>query len=249
MRKRLLTKLEKDPNIDYRGENPSRMDNLTDAVFGIAVTLLIFNLSNPNSLKDLIAFTKTLPAFLVSIGFLIIIWKEHSRFSEIYGLRGPWFVFLNSLFIALVIFYVYPLRFLTLFMTQAIFGTDLPVTISPQEIPDIMIYYGFVAFALYFILLWFYHLALKKKEILQLNEYEVMHTKMVRKRMILMCVVPIASILLVTGLRGVSIPLACFLGGMMYSLYTPAIIFWAKGYEKKASELIDENPDFVAKES
>ena len=245
MRKRALSKVEKDPNIDYRGENPSRLDNLTDAVFGIAVTLLIFNLSNPNSLKDLVVFTKTLPAFLVSIGFLIIIWKEHVRFSEIYGLRGPMFVFLNSLFIALIIFYVYPLRFLTLFMTQAIFGSDLPVTISPREIPDIMIYYGFVAFALYFILLWFYQVALKKKSVLQLNEYEIMHTTFQRNRMILMSVVPIVSILLVIAIKGYSVALASFIGGMMYSTYTPAIIIWAKRYKKKAKEIIDSNPKFV----
>lgn len=244
MRNQLRTKSEKDPNIYYRGENPSRLDNLTDAVFGIAVTLLIFNLSNPNSLQDLLIFTKTLPAFLVSIGFLIIIWKDHVRFSEVFGMQGPWFVFLNSLFIALIIFYVYPLRFLTLFMTQLIFGTDLPVEISPEEIPDFMIYYGFVAFALYFILLGFYQLAIRKKGTLVLNEYELLFARFQRDRMLLMCLVPLLSILLVWLLRDFSVPWASFLGGVMYGLYTPAIIIWAKKHERAANKLIEENPDF-----
>lgn len=243
MRKQLLNKRSRDPYLNYRGESPSRLDNLTDAVFGIAVTLLIFNLSSPNSLDDLIIFTKTLPAFLISIGFLIIIWQDHVRFSEVFSVRGPWFVFLNSLFIALIIFYVYPLRFLTLFLTQLIFSTDLPVNISPEEIPDLMIYYGFVAFALYFILFWFYQLAIRKRARLELNAYELLHAKYQRGRMILMCAVPILSILLVWVLRGYSAAWASFFGGMMYALYTPAIIIWVKFHARASEKLMAENPE------
>lgn len=239
MRQKLLPRKDKNPNFTYRGESPSRLDNLTDAVFGIAVTLLIFNLSSPNSLDDLIIFTKTLPAFLISIGFLIVIWQEHVRFSEIFTVRGPWLIFLNSLFIALIIFYVYPLRFLTLFLTKAIFNTDLPLEISAQEIPDLMIYYGFVAAALYFVLLWFYTLAIKKKEQLTLNNYEILHARYQQIRMIIMFLVPVISILLVWLIRPYSIGWSSFLGGMMYALYTPAIIIWVK-FHKQAEKKMEE---------
>lgn len=199
---------------------------------------MIFNLSSPNSLDDLIIFTKTLPAFLISIGFLIVIWQEHVRFSEVYTVRGPWLIFLNSLFIALIIFYVYPLRFLTLFLTKAIFNTDLPLEISPQEIPDLMIYYGFVAAALYFVLFWFYALALKKKDILVLSAYETLHARYQQIRMIVMFLVPVASIILVWLIRPYSIGWSSFLGGMMYALYTPAIIIWVK-FHKHAEEKLN----------
>lgn len=248
MRKALLNNQNRDPNITYRGESPSRLDNLTDAVFGIAVTLLIFNLSSPNSLDDLIIFTKTLPAFLMSIGFLIIIWQDHVRFSEIFSVRGPWFVFLNSLFIALIIFYVYPLRFLTLFLTQLIFSTNLPVDISPGQIPDLMIYYGFVAFALYFILFWFYALAIKKRAALNLNAYELLHARYQRLRMVIMCLVPVLSILLVWFLKDYSVVWASFLGGMMYALYTPAIVIWVKFHSKASEKLLVDNPSLTLEE-
>ena len=107
MHYQLFNSKNRNPNITYRGESPSRLDNLTDAVFGIAVTLLIFNLASPNSLDDLIVIAKTLPAFLISIGFLIVIWQEPDRFSEIYSLRGSLLIFLNSLFIALVFFFMF----------------------------------------------------------------------------------------------------------------------------------------------
>ncbi|MEB2776615.1 TMEM175 family protein [Algoriphagus sp. D3-2-R+10] len=239
MRNQLFNSNHRDPNITYRGESPSRLDNLTDAVFGIAVTLLIFNLASPNSLEDLIVFTKTLPAFLISIGFLIVIWQEHVRFSEIYTMRGSWLIFLNSLFIALIIFYVYPLRFLTLFLTNLIFGTELTLQISPGEIPDLMIYYGSIAFALYFVLFWFYNLSIWNRKSLALNPYEELHAKFQRFRMIIMFIVPLLSILLVWIIRPYSVGWASFLGGMLYAFYTPAIIIWGNFY-KKAASMISE---------
>lgn len=241
MRKSMLSKLDKKPNLTYRGKSPSRLDNLTDAVFGIAVTLLIFNLSNPNSLADLIVFSKTLPAFLISIGFLMIIWQEHVRFSEVFTVKGPWMIFLNVLFIALIIFYVYPLRFLTLFLTKVIFDTDQLVEISAKEIPDLMIYYGSIAFALYFILFWFYAVTIKKRESLDLNKIELLYAKYQKIRMVIMFVVPILSILLVWLIRPYSISWSSFLGGMMYSLYTPAIIIWMKFHKKAEAELVLES--------
>ena len=108
MRKEILRNARRDPRIRYRGQQASRIDNLTDAVFGIAITLLIFNLSNPNSFEELLTFTKTLPAFLISISFIVLIWNEHLEFSRIYTLDDTWLKVFNTGFIALVIFYVYP---------------------------------------------------------------------------------------------------------------------------------------------
>ncbi|MEZ4827834.1 MAG: TMEM175 family protein [Bacteroidia bacterium] len=165
-----------DPRITYRGENPSRLDNLTDSVFGIAITLLIFNLANPNSFADLLLFTKTLPAFLISISFLVVIWNEHLWFSEVYGLEDTLLAILNTLFIALIIFYVYPLRFLTLFLTNFFFGTNIEVNIMFDEVPNLMIYYGLVAFALYFTMYLLYARAYKIREKLAFNDFEAFYT-------------------------------------------------------------------------
>jgi uncharacterized membrane protein len=238
MGKRILSNNQKNPNFTFRGASPSRLDNLTDAVFGIAITLLIFNLSSPNSLRDLIVFSQTLPAFLISIGFLILIWQEHVRFSEIFTIKGPWLIFRNSLFLALIIFYVYPLRFLTLFLTKVIFNIDSLVEISAEEIPDLMIYYGFVAFALYFILLGFYVLAIQNKEVLKLNDFEFLHARFQRIRLVIMCLVPLISITLVWFLRPYSIGWSSFFGGLMYAFYTPLIMVWVKFHKKAEAKLM-----------
>lgn len=221
-----------DPRICYRGENPTRLDALTDAVFGIAITLLIFNLANPNSFADLLGFTKTLPAFLISIGFLAMIWAEHQRFSEIYSLHDGLLRLLNMLFIALVIFYVYPLRFLTLFLTQVFFATESLVRIGGNQVPWLMVYYGFVAFGLYFTLHFFYWRALRMQQRLQLNAFEVAYTRAHLQRLRIMFVVPLLSVLVAWGCKDWSALWASLLAGCTYNLYLPAIFWWYKGYNR-----------------
>ena len=186
MRNELFKNRHHDPRINYRGVNGSRLENLTDAVFGIAITLLIFNLSNPNSFSDLLTFTKTLPAFLISISFILMIWNEHLDFSEIFTLNDTRLTILNTLFIALVIFYVYPLRFLTLFLTNFFFNTAIDVNIEGDQVPYLMIYYGFIAFALYFVIFLFYFSSYGVKSEMQLNEFERFYTNSQKIRLLIM---------------------------------------------------------------
>lgn len=223
-----------DPRIVYRGTGASRLDNLTDAVFGIAITLLIFNLANPNSFADLLTFTKTLPAFLISISFILLIWNEHLKFSEIYTLNDNRLTLLNTLFIALVIFYVYPLRFLTLFLTNYFFHTDIAVNIQGDQVPYLMIYYGFVAFALYFVLYLFYHRAYQIKKELSLNDFEVFYTQAQKGRLLIMFVVPMVSIAITLIINPFSFIWASVTGGVTYCCYTPLIIIWYKKFDRKS---------------
>ncbi len=227
-----------DPRINYRGASPSRMDNFTDAVFGIAITLLIFNLSNPNSFSDLLAFTKTLPAFLLSIFFLVIVWREHVRFSEIYTLGATGFIFLNTLFIALVIFYVYPLRFLSLFLTSIFFNVDVGLLIEPNQIPYLMIYYGFFAFAINFILFLFYYSVYRIKEKINLNLFEIYYTKWQMVKLIIMFTVPLLSIVLIIFFKNRSPAFATTIGGCIYFIYGPAIYYWSHNYKQKSKKMI-----------
>jgi uncharacterized membrane protein len=236
MRNTLLKNRQHDPRITYRGENASRLDNLTDAVFGIAITLLIFNLSNPNSFADLLTFTKTLPAFLISISFIILIWNEHVEFSEIYSFNDTRLIIYNTLFIGLVIFYVYPLRFLTLFLTNYLFQADLEVNIKGNQVPYLMVYYGFIAFALYFVLYLLYQRAYTLKTELGLNDFEQFFTRYQKKRILILFVVPVISIVVTLTINFYSFIWASIAGGLTYFLYTPLMLVWYKRYASKSIE-------------
>jgi len=218
---------------NYEKGNTSRMDNLTDAVFGIAITLLIFNLVNPNSFSDLLTFTKTLPAFLISISFLMIFWFEHHRFSKKYNISNTSFTVLNVLFIALIIFYVYPLRFLTLFLTTAFFNIDLGLSIDSYQAPLLMIYYGSAAFALYFTLFLFYYKAYKMRIALMLTESETVYTKAQKNKLMILCAVPLLSVLLTIIINPFSYGLATAVGGFTYGLYVPAMFLWKRSLSKQ----------------
>ena len=236
MRKQLLNTRKSDPRIHYRGNNPSRLDALTDTVFGIAITLLIFNLNNPNSFADLVLFTKTLPAFLISIGFLMVIWNEHVNFSRMYGPADSWYAFLHTLFLALIIFYVYPLRFLTLYLTNFLFTDSFQLNLSGKDVPELVTYYSFILFGLNFVLFLFYLRAWRIRTKINLNPFEVFHTKAQLLRMVIMCGVPVISILIVFVLRDKSVFWASFLGGIIYFLYSPLILIWIRVYKKKEDQ-------------
>jgi uncharacterized membrane protein len=234
MRNEISKYRQHDPRINYRGVNASRIENLTDAVFGIAITLLIFNIANPNSFEDLMSFVKTLPAFLLSISFLLLIWNEHFRFSEVYTLNDTILVMLNTFFIALVIFFVYPLRFLALLFTNFLFQTNVGISIQNEQMHFLMIFYGSAIFALYFVLFLFYVRVSKIKGILELNDFEEFHTKWHKKRLMILFLVPLLSVGLTVGLSNYSTALAAFMGGMTYWLFWPASLLWERKFKKKS---------------
>ncbi|QLH33206.1 MAG: hypothetical protein HWD62_13000 [Cyclobacteriaceae bacterium] len=50
--------------------------------------------------------------FLLCIALIMLVWQEHFQFYLRYGLRNSRILVLNTLFLAIVLFYVYPLKFL-----------------------------------------------------------------------------------------------------------------------------------------
>lgn len=229
--------MKKDPRIRYRGKKGSRMNSLTDTVFGLAITLLIFNMANPNSYSDLMNFTTTLPGFLIGITILMLIWKDHKDFSEIYSLNDSTLTVLNVLFLAIVIFYVYPLRFLTLLLTKFIFDSSINISILESELPFLMIYYGACAFSIYFVLFLFYKRAFKLKMELVLNPYEMFYTKLQIQKMKILFTVPLISIGAILAIKKFSMGWALGVGGFVYWLYMPLIFVWMKRF-KRDSKLI-----------
>jgi uncharacterized membrane protein len=225
-----------DDRLQYRGLEASRIDNLTDAVFGIAITLLIFNLENPDSFETLLRFTQTLPAFLLSISFIVLIWKEHFNFSRLYGFGDTWLIILNTLFIGLVIFYVYPLRFLTIFLTNFFFGSHVQLGLSAEQVPDLMIYYGLIVTGLYILLFLLHWRAYRIHEKLGFTEYEVWFTRQQLWRLAIMFSVPLISVLTSAVLKNHSLALAAILAGMAYNLYVPGMIIWARRFKKRDVE-------------
>ena len=98
--------------IKWRGGQVTRIEALTDAVFGFAITLLFVSFDIPHSFD----------AMLAPASRLCCIRRRASRssrwcgttttsFSRRFDMDDGWTIFLNSVLLFVVLFYVYPLKF------------------------------------------------------------------------------------------------------------------------------------------
>jgi len=106
----------------WRGGDVSRLEGLSDAVFALALTLLVVTLEVPQTSAELREVFVQLPVFAVGFVLLLWIWHGHFRFHRRYGLEDPLTIALNGLLLFVVLLYVYPLRMMFTFLWNVILG-------------------------------------------------------------------------------------------------------------------------------
>jgi hypothetical protein len=166
----------------WRGGEISRLEGFSDAVFAFAVTLLVVSLEVPKTYAELIASMKGFVAFAICFALLVQIWRQHYLYSRRYGLQTRYAIFLNWVLLFVVLFFVYPLKFLfTLsigFFSRGLLAPDRRIfEIQPSQIATLEVIYslGFAAVSTVFGLL--YRYAYSKRGELELNEYELLTTR------------------------------------------------------------------------
>jgi uncharacterized membrane protein len=178
----------------WRGEDVSRVEAFTDAVFAFAVTLLVVSLEVPKTFDELLVDMRGFFAFAICFALLLFVWYEHYKFFRRYGLRDLPTLWLNSVLLFLVLFYVYPLKFVfTLWMDQ-LFGFSENEMIEASQVPLLMLIYGagFVAIQLVFVLM--YLRAYSLRDTLGLGAHELSITREEIQGYLLNVAVGLASI-------------------------------------------------------
>lgn len=97
--------------IRVRGLEVTRLEGLTDAMFGFSITLLIVSLEPPTSYDQLVKLMLSFPAFGVTFILMMFIWYWHYRFFRQYGLNSGRVVLINAILMFVVLLFVFPLKF------------------------------------------------------------------------------------------------------------------------------------------
>jgi len=129
----------KDAAFANRQHEVSRLEGFSDAVFAFAVTLLVVSLEVPRTFNELHDAMRGFFAFAICFALLFQIWRRHHKFFRSYGLEDTTTITLTGVLLFVVLFYVYPLKFLwTLAITTRFSGNELVVLPDGRVEPMIL---------------------------------------------------------------------------------------------------------------
>jgi len=161
-----------------RSREVSRLEGLSDAVFGFAITLLVVSLEVPRTFDELVGLLRGFVAFAASFAVLIVIWYEHYTFFRRYGFEDLWIVVLNSALLFVVVLYIYPLKFLfSAVIGQMVGGATGVVPLQWIDGPALMTIYSVSIIAVFGLLAAMYAHAYRRRARLELDEAEVLLTR------------------------------------------------------------------------
>ena len=213
----------------WRGGEITRLEAFCDVVFGFALTLLVVSLEVPRSYAEMMTAMRGFLPFAICFAQLVMIWLAHYRFSRRFGLEDPYTVFLNIALLFLVLFYVYPLKFVFALVFSELTGGDLARGVGWHEAAVLMRIYaiGFTAVFSLFALL--YAHAYKLRHELELNPVEVLQTRFAIQENVIMVVVGTVSFALSYKNPGWA--------GWWYFVLGPALGIHGAIYGKRVREL------------
>ncbi|MBO6503184.1 MAG: DUF1211 domain-containing protein [Kordiimonadaceae bacterium] len=205
MRRHMLShEGEEMTGIRVRGVEVTRMEGLTDAMFGFAITLLIVSLEPPTSYEQLVSLMLSFPAFGVTFMLMMFIWYWHYRFFRQYGLNSGKVILANAFLMFVVLLFVFPLKFFATIVIDTIFlerwaGIDMPDQLDRTGLnyPILHTIYAIGFAAVFICFSWLYKLALDARDALDLTAYEQQVTRVHINMYLLVAAVPLLTIPLV----------------------------------------------------
>jgi uncharacterized membrane protein len=239
IRKKKSKKLNGDV-IRLRGHEVSRMETFSDGVFAFALTLLVVSLEVPKSFTELKEIIRGFPAFFIGALFLFMIWNEQNEFFRSYGMKDKTSINLNAVLLFVVLFYVYPIKFLF----SVIFSHNKYVvngethfrieTVHQNE--QLLLIYAAGFIMVYITFACMYAHALRRKQDIELNEIEIFQTKSnLYSRLLMICIGIFSALLTVMGGENLHV-----YAGLSYTLIWPVLMLFFSYRNKRMKKIFGE---------
>lgn len=177
----------------WRAGEITRLEAFCDVVFGFALTLLVVSLEVPRNYAELMEAMRGFVPFAVCFAQLVMIWRGHYLFSRRYGLEDSYTVFLNIALLFVVLFYVYPLKFVFTFLFMQIMREPGANALTNPQASVVMRIYALGFAAVFFLFGLMYAHAYKLRRALGLNPAEEQETRNSMQENALMVAIGAAS--------------------------------------------------------
>ena len=211
-----------------RGVEIQRIEGFSDAVLAFAMTLLVVSLEVPHTFSELLEMMRGFVAFALAFALLLRIWFLQYQWFRRYGLEDGFVITLNGALLFVILFFVYPLKFLFGFLVRMFTGQDTRVlmpdgtlhpAIAATDMRTLMLVYGLGYIAVYGAFWLLYNHASRRREALDLSPLERFDTRST-----------MFEAAISVGIGTLSIAIAFFadyryagLAGMTYMLLAPAM--------------------------
>jgi uncharacterized membrane protein len=153
-----------------RSHEISRVEAFSDVVFGFALTLIVVSLEVPKTYEELMHTMRGFLPFAICFAILVWVWHAHYTYFRRYALTDEITVALNTALLFVVLFYIYPMKFLFSVATGTIQG-------GRGNASTLFLIYGLGFAGIFTLFLLMYIHAWRKRDQLALNEVERHDTK------------------------------------------------------------------------
>lgn len=205
-----------------RSEEILRIEALSDAVFAFSVSLLVASLEVPQTFHEFQMIIYGAIPFFATVSVIFLLWYQQYIFFRHYALNDLCTILLNLVYLAVILFYVYPLKFLFSLLIHSWTGINLfpvatekgLVVLDPADFPSLIVIFSAGYFFVWLLLYIMHKRALRYAGGLALNKYEMAYTVKEIRGALFNCLVGLISFMfalagfaLLSGIPYLCIPL------------------------------------------
>jgi len=174
----------RDGDFRVRGKDISRVEGLSDAVFGFAITLLAISLEVPKTSAEVLHALRGVGSFAITFLMLFSMWRTQFMFFRRYGIEDRKVVWLTGVLLFVLLVFIYPLKFVMGTMFETLLkhaGFPDPLfhrheVFPDSDVPPLFAAFGFGFAAVFSVFSLMYRHAYALRETLQLDDVEVFDT-------------------------------------------------------------------------